>query len=99
MLRIRRATALDNFRVRLTLTSGEEIERDLSAVLWGPVFEPLRRDPSRFRVLSVEAGTITWPGDVDIDPDTLIWGGPAPDDQEVRPAAFLKIQPPRALTA
>ncbi len=45
MLRIRRATALDNYTVRLTLTSGEIVERDLTAVLWGPVFEPLRLHP------------------------------------------------------
>jgi hypothetical protein len=45
MLRIRRATALDGHRLRLTLTNGDVVERDIGALLWEPVFEPLR--PSR----------------------------------------------------
>jgi len=73
MLRIRRARALDGYRVRLTLTNGDVVERDLEALVWGPVFEPLRRDYGRFRAVSVEAGTLTWPGGVDFDPDVLIW--------------------------
>jgi len=78
MLRLRGATPLDDYKVRLTLTNGDVVERDLDALIWGPVFEPLRRDRSRFQAVTVEAGTLTWPGDLDFDPDALIWGGPAP---------------------
>ena len=99
MLRVHRATALDDYKVSLTLTSGEVIQRDLSAVLWGPVFEPLRQDPTRFRALSVQAGTIVWPGGLDVDPDTLIWGGPAPQDEAVRPPRVLKLKSRRTVTA
>ncbi len=99
MLRIRQATALDDYQLRLTLTDGDVVERDVSAVLWGPVFEPLRQDYRRFRAVAVEAGTVTWPGDVDIDPDVLIWGGPAPRDQSARPARFLKLESQRPITA
>ncbi len=91
MLRIRRATPLDRFRVRLTLTNGDVVERDLDGLIWGPVFEPLRRDPARFPAVSVEAGTLTWPGDLDFDPDLLIWGGPAPRDASAEPPRFLKL--------
>lgn len=90
MLRIRRATPLDDFRVRLTLTNGDVVERDLDALIWGPVFEPVRRDRSRFEAVSVEAGTLSWPGDADLDPDVLIWGGPAPRDETAKPPRFLK---------
>jgi hypothetical protein len=55
------------------------------------VFEPLRRDRSRFQAVAVEAGTLTWPGDLDFDPDVLIWGGPAPRDPSAKPPPFLKL--------
>jgi hypothetical protein len=99
MLRTKHATVLDKFIVRLTLTSGDVVDRDLEAVLWGPVFEPLRRDPAIFRQVVVEAGTIAWPTGADIDPDTLIWGGPAPIDPAARPPRFLRITSPGAVTA
>jgi hypothetical protein len=92
MLRVRRATALDDHRLRLTLTNGDVVERDVGALLWGPVFEPIRDDHTRFRAVSVRAGTVTWPGDLDLDPDVLIWGGPAPRDPAVRPSKFLALQ-------
>ena len=92
MLRIRRAMALDDHRLRLTLTNGDVVERDIAAVLWGPVFEPLRGDQARFRAVAVRAGTVTWPGDLDLDPDVLIWGGPAPKDPAARPSKFLSLQ-------
>jgi len=91
MLRIKRATPLDDYRVQLTLTNGDVVERDLDALIWGPVFEPLRRDRSRFLAVTVEAGTLTWPGDLDFDPDVLIWGGPAPGQQGAKPPRFLKL--------
>lgn len=95
MLRVRSAIALGGYRVRLTLTDGSVVERDLGSALRGPVFEPLRRSPELFAEVYVEAGTIAWPGDLDIDPNTLIWGGAPPSDPSVRPAPFLKIVPPR----
>lgn len=91
MLRIRRATALDAHRLRLTLTDGDVIERDVDALLWGPVFEPLRREDALFRQVSVRAGTVAWPGDLDLDPDVLIWGGPAPQDRSTRPPRHLAL--------
>jgi hypothetical protein len=99
MLRIRRATALEGYRVRLTLTNGDVVERDLDGLIWGPVFEPLRRDPALFRAVSVEAGTLTWPGDLDFDPDTLIWGGPPPADAAAHPPGFLKLRSSNAVGA
>ena len=91
MLRIRSAKALDDYRVRLTLTDGDTVERDLADIIWGPVFKPLLDDYSRFRLVQVEAGTLTWPGDLDFDPDTLIWGGAPPSAAGARPERFLKL--------
>jgi Protein of unknown function (DUF2442) len=92
MLRIRSARALDGYRVRLTLTNGDTVERDLTDIIWGPVFEPLIRDYARFRQVQVEAGTLTWPGELDFDPDTLIWGGAPPSELTARPTRFLKLE-------
>jgi hypothetical protein len=91
MLRICRATALDGDRLRLTLTNGDVIERDIGALLWGPVFEPLG-DDARFRQVFVQAGTMAWPGDLDLDPDVLIWGGPAPREPAQRPTRMLRLE-------
>ena len=40
--------------------------------MWGPVFEQART-PEGFAKVAVdaEAGTIAWPGDADLAPDTL----------------------------
>jgi hypothetical protein len=94
MLRIKSARALDDYRVSLTLTDGETVERDLRALLWGPVFQPLLDDYDRFRQLGVEAGTLVWPGDLDFDPDTLIWGGAPPTAPGSRPPRFLRLESP-----
>jgi hypothetical protein len=80
LLRIRQAVPLDGYRLRLTLTDGSTVERDVSNLLTGPVFEPIRRDPRLFRQVRVEHGTVTWPGDVDLCPDVLIWLGPPPQN-------------------
>jgi hypothetical protein len=91
MLRIRSAIALDDYRVRLTLTNGDTVERDLTDIIWGPVFQPLLDDCTRFRQVQVEAGRLTWPGDLDFDPDTLIWGGAPSSEAGARPERFLKL--------
>jgi hypothetical protein len=80
MLRITSAIPLSDYRLRLTLTDGSIVERDVGLLLVGPVFESIRRDPELFRKVSVERGTVCWPGDVDLCPDTVLWNGPPPND-------------------
>ncbi len=91
MLRVRHATSLGGHRLRLTLTNGDVVERDVGALLWG-VFEPLSRDDARFRQVSVRAGTVAWPGDLDLDPDVLIWGGSPPRDPGTHPPRVLRLE-------
>ena len=83
LVRIQEAAPLDGHRVRLKLTNGRAIERDLAEYLTGPVFADIRSSPERFRELRVEAGTLVWPGGADLCPDVLIWGGPPPGVSEV----------------
>lgn len=95
MLEITTAEPLQGRCVRLTLSDGTVIERDVSALLHGPVFDPIARDAERFRRLFVSYSTLAWPGDVDIAPETLIWDGPYPPDEAARrPEPFLRLHRP-----
>ena len=84
LLRIREVHPLGGFRLRLTLTDGSVIERDVSRLLVGPVFEPIREDPSFFAKVRVESGTVVWPNGADLCPEVLIWGGPPPEEEQER---------------
>jgi len=85
LLRIRDVEALPGFRLRLVLTDGRCIERDVSGLLRGPVLEALKADPQLFARARAEHGTVVWPNGADLCPDTLIWGGLPPlDDSEPR---------------
>lgn len=71
------------------------IEREVSSLVVGPVFEPLRADPGLFAKVRVEGGTVVWPNGADLDPDVLIWNGPPPlDTRSVRnsPSPFSKAE-------
>jgi hypothetical protein len=85
LLRIREVEALDGFNLKLALTDGSVIERDVSRLLVGPVFEPIRKDPSFFAKVRVEGGTVAWPNGADLCPDVLIWGGPPPEKEQESP--------------
>ena len=96
MLEIRGVEPLDGRTVRLTLSDGEIVVRDLSDLLHGPLFDRIAADERTFRSVAVGYGTLVWPGDVDIAPETLIWDGPSPADEDVRrPEPYLRPQPPR----
>lgn len=76
MLRIREAIVLEDHRLRLTLTDGSIVERDVSALLNGPVFDAIRSDPELFKRVEVRYGTVSWPGDVDLCPDVVLGNMP-----------------------
>ena len=62
--------ALPNFRLGLTFGNGERRQFDMTPYLHYPVFTPLR-NPGYFGLARVEYGTVTWPGEIDIAPETL----------------------------
>ncbi len=90
MLRIVDVAPLEGYALRLTLTDGTEVERNITGLMAGPIFEPLRSDRSLFRAVRVDAGTVIWPNGADLDPDVLIWGGPAPEQPSEPPPRKLK---------
>ena len=96
LTRVRTATPLDGRRLRLALTTGVVVERDIQDLLWGPVFNRLRTDDALFRRARARHGTVTWPGNLDLAPETLIWDGPDPDDDARRPEPFLRPRSPKA---
>ena len=68
-----KATASDGHTVHVCFEDGLTADVDLSYLLdYGGVFEPLQ-DPAYFRQLRAdsEAGTIVWPNQADIAPETL----------------------------
>lgn len=72
MLEVTAVEPLEGRVVRLTLSDGTVVERDLTDLLaGGGIFAPIAADDSAFRRVSVDYGTIVWPGDVDIAPETL----------------------------
>jgi Protein of unknown function (DUF2442) len=73
LVRVRSVTPLTGFTVRLEFSDGSARDVDLEKYLRGPIFDPLRTDPARFREVHIEsgAGTICWPNGADIDPDVL----------------------------
>ena len=57
-------------RLRITFTSGEQGTYDCRPLLDFGVFKELR-DEAYFRRVRVENGTVVWPHEQDICPDTL----------------------------
>jgi uncharacterized protein DUF2442 len=95
MLEIAAVEPLENRSVRMTLSDGTVVVRDLSELLNGVgVFERITFDDEAFREVYVEYGTLVWPGEVDLAPETLIWDGPYPDDDNRRPELFLRPHSP-----
>jgi hypothetical protein len=78
LVRIQQVVPLEGHRLRLTLTNGEVVERDVGRYLVGPVFEAVRSDPAVFAQVCVDHGTVVWPGELDLDPDVLIYDGSPP---------------------
>ena len=63
---------LDGYRLWLRFHDGASGIVDLSAELWGPMFEPLK-DRVLFAQVTVhsELHTVTWPNGADLSPEFL----------------------------
>lgn len=68
--RVMAVTPISRYRLRITFANGEIGTYDCSPLLDFGVFRELR-DESYFRQARVEGGTVVWPHEQDICPDTL----------------------------
>ncbi len=72
LVRVRQAMPLQGFRLRLMLTDGTVIKREVSHLLVGPIFDPIRNNPALFFQARAEAGTVVWPNGADPCSDVMI---------------------------
>lgn len=91
LVRIATVTALAGQRLRLGLTDGTTIEREVGPLLNGPVFKEIREKPELFAQAQAMGGTVVWPNGADLCPDVLIWGGAPPADATARPQGTLQL--------
>lgn len=71
-LQIQSVSPLAGYCLRLTMTDGSVVERNVAALMGGPLFSPIVLDPSLFRAASVEDGVVVWPNGAKLDHDDLI---------------------------
>jgi hypothetical protein len=73
MYKLVRTTGVEvvgDHRLRLRFEDGAGGEVDFSGFSWKGVFAPLR-DPAYFALVTLGLGTIVWPNEADIAPETL----------------------------
>jgi hypothetical protein len=68
--RVKDVEPVPNYRLRLTFTNGEKGVYDCRSLLEFGVFRELQ-DEGYFRQAWVEGGTVVWPHEHDICPDTI----------------------------
>ena len=73
MIEVNFVEAVADFGLVLTFSSGERRRFDMRPYLHYPVFRRLEH-PGYFSLARVDYGTVTWPGDIDIAPETLYDG-------------------------
>ena len=70
MIRVSSVTAEPEFNLSLKFSNGEQRRFNMSPYLHLPVFRPLE-NPGFFALAKVDYGTVVWPGEIDIAPETL----------------------------
>ena len=70
MIEVNAVEAVPGFGLILTFNSGERRRFDMRPYLHYPAFRRLE-NPGYFSLARVDYGTVTWPGNIDIAPETL----------------------------
>ncbi len=70
MIRVSSVTTWPEFTLSLQFSNGEQRRFDMGPYLHLPVFRPLE-NPGFFSLAQVHYGTVVWPGEIDIAPETL----------------------------
>lgn len=72
--RVTEVRALDDRTLLVTFANGECKRFDMQPYFGYPALRRLQ-DPAFFRQVKVTEGTASWPGGIDLDPDTLFVEG------------------------
>jgi hypothetical protein len=70
MLQVRSVKPIPDFLLHLVFSNGEQRQFDMRPYLRYPVFRRLE-NPGFFSLARIDYGTVVWPGDIDIAPETL----------------------------
>ena len=66
--RVEKVETLPDYNLLLTFRNGEKRYYDVKPLLKYPMYQKLE---NVFSAAKVQYGTVIWPGDIDISPDTL----------------------------
>jgi hypothetical protein len=66
--------SLPDYELLISFEDGEQRRFSVKPYLGFPAYQALK-EPSRFMAAHVFNGTVAWPGDIDISPDTLYIAG------------------------
>jgi hypothetical protein len=70
MIGVTSVAAEPNFYLALTFSNGEKRRFDMRPYLHLPIYRCLE-NPTFFALARVDYGTVVWPGEIDIAPETL----------------------------
>lgn len=70
MIEVNAVETVSDFGLILTFNNDEQRRFDMCPYLHYPVFRRLE-NPGYFSLARVDYGTVTWPGEIDIAPETL----------------------------
>jgi len=70
MIQVTTVQAAPDYQLALTFNNGERRRFDMHRYLRYPVLRRLQ-NPAFFALARVDYGTVTWPGEIDIAPETL----------------------------
>lgn len=70
MIEVSHVEICPEYNLLVTFLNGERRRFDMEPYLQYPVFQKLK-NPAFFSLARVDYGTVTWPGDIDIAPETL----------------------------
>ena len=70
MIKVIGVVPAENYQLVVAFSTGERRRFDMRPYLAYPVFRRLE-NPGFFSLARVDYGTVTWPGEIDIAPETL----------------------------
>ena len=70
MIKVTSVSVTDTLQLLLSFSTGERRRFDMQPYVHLPVFQRLE-NPGFFALAHVDYGTVVWPGDIDIAPETL----------------------------